>query len=320
MLIALEGCDGVGKSTVAERLVGALSLSGEVEVLHKGPMTADAITEYELPLEDYAPGSGRHVICDRWSLGELVYGPLLRGESRVSEAERRHIDRFLAARGCVMAHVTAPQHLIRRRLTERGDDLIKLEHVSHIVNAYHDLFTTLPQVTYAAQLALNGDDDHDRPLLQALVHTAAAVEAGAYQLTRFRTYVGGTSPGVLLLGERRNSPTDRPDPHRAAFTPYPSTSGAFLLSALPHDLASTAGLANACEEDVVALYEVLGEPRVVALGRAAALECERAEVPYGQVPHPQWVRRFANSRLTDYGLAIREAAYHGVDLSHVFVD
>lgn len=319
MLVILEGTDLIGKSTAAERLRAALSISGDVEVLHKGPMTADAITEYELPLEDYLPGGGRHVICDRWHVGEDVYGPHLRGESRVSEAERLHIDKFLAARGAVLVHVTAAENLVRRRLAERGDDLITADDIPALTDAYYRVLNGLPSAVHTVRAVLTGEEEHDREQLQALLHHGAWAELQARHLPRHATYVGPPDPDILLLGERRNpTPHGTVDPHRGAFTPHPSTSGRFLLDALPPYLANHCGLANALEEDPVALYEDLHQPLVVALGREADRALDRAEVPHGAVPHPQGVRRFNFSRQVEYGRVIREAAYHQRDLIDVF--
>ena len=75
------------------------------------------------------------------------------------------------------------------------------------------------------------------------------------------------------------------------------------------------GIANACEEDIGKLWETLGRPAVVALGRAAAEQCRQAELPHGVVPHPQYVRRFHHHHGRRYGAMIREAAQYQEDLS-----
>lgn len=316
MLVILEGVDGAGKSHVAQWLADALTLSGDVEIMHKGPMTTDAITEYEVPLEDYASGSGRHIICDRWHTGELVYGPLLRGTSRMHEHERRHIDKFLAVRGAIIVHVLAPENEVRRRLGERGDDLITELQVPEIVDSYHDVFTRLGWNTPVVDLCLLGNDQADRETILEVVQTAARYEILTTGMQTFSTYVGPRTPRILLLGERQN--VNKSAGHRAAFVPVSSTSGEYLFRALPFDIDVSCGVANACEEDVVSLYEALGRPLVVALGNESAKECERAEVPYGVVPHPTYVRRFHHGQADAYGRAIREAAHHRRDMREVF--
>lgn len=304
MLILLEGCDGAGKTTLATELVETLG----ADLLHKGPMTADAITEYEDPLEDYLPLTNRHVICDRWHVGELVYGPLLRGESRVSPAEFRHIDMFLAKRGAVIAHMTAPGQLLRERIGIRGDDLIEQNHVDTIVDAYHHELMTNVHRLATTVLQIGPADDP-----RVLMTVGQVMEMRAAELARFETYVGPHDPGTLLLGERRKVPTDS-----AAFVPRPATSGAYLLDALPSELVGRIGIANALEENLPDLWAALGMPRVVALGREAQRECRVAEIPHGAVPHPQYVRRFHHNQSRRYARAIREAALWEEDLSGVF--
>ena len=316
MLIILEGCDGVGKSHVARQLADALSTDGSVEVLHKGPMAADAITEYEHPLESYVPGAGRHIICDRWAVGELIYGPLLRGSSRMKEHERRHIDKFLAARGAVIVHMTAPKDLILRRLGERGDDLIDASQVAEITDAYFRVATELGWTTELVDAIMTGDSVKDVDTIIGLMLYGRRAETRASHLAAFSTYIGPCSPSYLLLGERRNE--RKSAGQRSAFVPLPGTSSGFLLNALPVDVSNTCGIANACEENIVDLWETLNRPLIVALGRAAERECEIAELPHGTVPHPQAVRRFHHAESAEYGRAIREAGLHRRDMTFAF--
>lgn len=305
MLIILEGVDGAGKSTTADAI--ARLLPGATR-LHKGPMTADAITEYEDPLASYRPGSETHVICDRWHVGELVYGPVLRGKARMTLAERRHIDLFLAARGAVVVHVTASMSTIRQRLSTRGDDLVTLDQIDELNDRYFDVVQHLDVVH--GRLYTEADENIYAQL-QVLAGTALAHEMRTAPLVEFPTYIGAANPTLLLLGERRNT-FDRP----SAFVPAPNTSGAYLLEHLPEDVFATwLGIANACEEDIGKLWETLGRPAVVALGRAAAEQCRQAELPHGVVPHPQYVRRFHHHHGRRYGAMIREAAQYQEDLS-----
>jgi len=150
--------------------------------------------------------------------------------------------------------------------------------------------------------------DHDEDALSRVLSTGRAAEDVAAPLAAFPSYVGPPHPDDLLLGERRLAPV-----YRGAFA---STSGRYLLRALgdvdppPPDL----GLANALEEDVPALLEVLGYPRVCALGRQAQRSLQAAGVTHGAVPHPQYRRRFHHAADGEYRDAIYRALAGAEDL------
>jgi hypothetical protein len=62
------------------------------------------------------------------------------------------------------------------------------------------------------------------------------------------------------------------------------------------------GLANANDvDDIRKLYDILGHPKVIALGRNAAGSLHHEEIPHAVVPHPQFVRRFYHREAAAYG-------------------
>lgn len=315
MLIILEGVDGAGKTTLATNLFDQLQPHAPTRVLHRGPMTGDWLEEYELDLEDYWPHCGEHIICDRWHVGELVYGPVLRGITKLTPGQRAHVEKFLMRRGAVLVHVTAPTSAVHRRLEERGDDLVSQSMIPDLFDGYYREFMESNMPVYSYITDGDNADDNCGPLLKV----GALTEGRAHALHEFQTYVGAVDPSLLLLGEtrlRHNGELKYPD--KAAFTPRSGTSGEFLLRSLPRDVSFGCGIANALEEDIGLLWQRLGEPMIVALGKEAARECERAELPYGAVPHPQYVRRFHSKRSLEYGRAIREAALHRRDMTSAF--
>lgn len=314
MIIIVEGCDGAGKSTFVDQLATQVykKMPAErVRIEHKGPMTTDAINEYEGPLEDYYPGGSDTVLCDRWHIGEFIYGPMLRGECKVSNAERLHIEKFLAARGAVLVLMAAPTDMLIDRVGARGDELVATTQLREIASAYHREIYRTAIPTFMIW------PDYEESEVHAILHHAIRQETYATRTSQFGTYVGPPSPSYLILGERRGPGRDQYD-GRGAFTPVSATSGRYLLDHLPMDVADTCGIANACEEDIGSLWEILGQPLIVALGNEAAAMCAQAELPHGIVPHPQFVRRFHHARGAEYGDVIREALIHGKDLRGAF--
>lgn len=130
MIIVLEGPDLAGKTTYAR----SLEREG-FEYHHSGPLTGSAREAYLEPLDGMATGD--HVL-DRWHLGELFYGPLLRGESKVDAALLGDIEVRLTELGALRFIVTAPLDEIIRRHAERGDDLLSLEQIKQAHAFYED--------------------------------------------------------------------------------------------------------------------------------------------------------------------------------------
>lgn len=142
MIIIFEGPDGAGKSTMIEAVkqqhLNAGHAPESVQIWRAGPFPpdSDAWREYVLPLTSLYPSRDWLVLIDRWHLGELIYGPLLRGQSRLSLEQRTWIEGYLRTFGAVMVHLTAREEELIRRLSDRGDDLIKAEHLPEILAGY----------------------------------------------------------------------------------------------------------------------------------------------------------------------------------------
>jgi thymidylate kinase len=318
MLIIVEGVDGVGKTTLVnalrERCRGLTRKTRSVGVLHAGPPTKqDMLEEYELPLQWYRSGEHSDVICDRWHLGELIYGPLLRGESRLDPVRLLHVEKFLDARGAVVVHLTAPPAFVReRRAKKEGieEDLLDDKHLEHVINRYFDVAWNSHLMTF--EFVANCDEDRYHEAVDQIIAQAWRHEMLADDLNNWPTYVGDPDPHVLLLGDRRNQNFDTR--WTAAFVPVNGSSGRYLLESLPEQYQMTAGIANACEEEHLGdLVETLGNPPVVALGSEAHHRLLRDAIPHGAVPHPQWVRRFHHNSREAYGNIIRQAALYQED-------
>ncbi len=94
-VIVLEGCDGVGKTTLAE----ALAAQHGYTVIHSGrtPDGTDLADHYGTILA--LPG---RLVLDRSFISELVYGPLDRGRSRLSLPAAVTLTRRVAKRSGVL--------------------------------------------------------------------------------------------------------------------------------------------------------------------------------------------------------------------------
>lgn len=290
MLIVLEGPDCVGKTTLATQLRSAMR--PEATILHAGPpVHQHPLDEWLKPLEDYKPGDG-NLILDRWHLGEPIYAEIKGRESILDQASWTYIDMFLESRGALKLILTLPSSLLREVHEREGETFVTADELVDIDTWYRKVLVGGWNIQHARMIGL-----------QSIVNAAVRKDVEAHPLRAFDTYVGAVKPELLLLGERvgpRNQ-------GKTALMPYPGTSGRYLLDACSWIGLGGVGIANACQEDPVALWDALGKPRVVTLGRQAHERLEEAELAHGAVPHPQFVRRFHHHAAQRYSQLILRA-------------
>lgn len=300
MLIIIEGCDLAGKTTLANQLQDEIERTTKDKVLRlsSGPPALHPLDEYVVPLLGYRPATGTHIICDRLHWGEAVYPMIIKRPSSLDGGTFRYIEAFLASRGAYVVHLTQPVDELERRMHERGDDLIRPDQLTAIVDGFNAINrdSTLPFTCRRGNVNALGVD--------AIIANAQRLDDLYAPLNEFVTYVGPRYPERLLLGDIRGPAfqTDDPiDQLRPAFMPYRSMSGAYLWKAMTrYELppASSAGVANACDiDDPIRMWTVLGRPGVVTLG-VNSRRCWKGLAD--EAPHPQWVRRFHHHRIDDY--------------------
>lgn len=290
MLIILEGVDGGGKSTLADRILEHLDGVQNLR-LHSGPLTGDPLKEYEWRLRDYVPGSGQHIVCDRWHVGEMVYGPLYRKVCKLTSAMQRHVEMFLDKLGAHKLIVTTSYIVISQRLQTRGEDFLQNRHLGLVWDWYNDY-------GFRNDWGFVSSDE----IMEYIIPLARRKEHEVEPLRPFTSYVGPPHPRHLLLGVTAETHWARPH-FDQCFVPYPNTAGEFLINALEYASIRDYGLANAEDEDVAALWQVLGRPNVICLGPDSE-KASRA-VPHLTVTHPSEARRQSDADPKRYGLEIR---------------
>lgn len=292
MLLIIEGSDCAAKSTLVTRVaerVAQLYPADTVDVRHAGPPTQHPLDEYVVPLLDYRPARGHHVICDRWHLGESVYPHVFGRETKFDLAVQAYTDLFLRSRGALLVHVDAEDSEVEDCLRSRGDELVDPSQASSILRQFRSraAVSLLPTVVVRGFQVTSEDVD-------TLVRKAYALDLVQRTLAPFTTYVGSRTPGTLLLGDIRHGHVKGEPNILPAFMPYGATSGHYLLTQLVgrygFQILKNVGIANACDDDDhEALWTLLGKPATVTLGRRA-----RKRTPWAtrSVDHPQFRRRF----------------------------
>lgn len=135
--VVLEGCDGVGKSTLAQQLARDFGFT----IVHSA-RTPDGINLAER-YQRILSRTGR-LALDRSFISELVYGPLHHGGSRLTDADACDLAALVARREGVLAHLTAPASVIRARLLARdGPAAASPADIEFLLTAYERVVTTL---------------------------------------------------------------------------------------------------------------------------------------------------------------------------------
>lgn len=304
MLIILEGTDGAGKTTLAEHLT--VNFYGDVETIHAGPPQPglSVFEQYAQPLLDRREKIASRdylLILDRWHLGELVYGPLLRGKSALEPEQFAYLELLLESLGAVKVVVNATDGAIRRRLGAHREDLVSVDQAIDI----KELFLSLA-IKYSTWQVLAPEMHETDEIVTNLLKQATHDSLAPRVLNNFPGYVGSVHPNLLLIGDEPSG-WQVGDAVRPAFYPdvRGSSSNYLLRSLLDNICVLDVGLCNANDgTNVWGLWKVLDCPLVVALGKNASMTLHRLTLDHVAVPHPQWVRRFHHRSHAAYGRAI----------------
>jgi hypothetical protein len=304
-VIILEGPDGSGKTTLAKNLE-----KFGYTYLHQGPPGQENLFErYKRVLTTYQRTGGK-VVCDRLFHGELVYGPVMRGHSRLTEYQLCYLE--LLARDSVMVWCSAPPE----KLVQRGDPIYNSVDPEELLDRYSAL---------ASRSSINLQIHYDSYQMDA--ETTAPMLARMDKLKEpwpFRG-VGNRYPLTVLVGEGWPGRLPPPGDDRWDMEPYvsmrpfdASQSGRFLLDAIGGEpgIYLTNARKQWTTKSVAELrleLQSLGTEnwKLLALGHEAFRELCVAGYRSRAVllDHPQYFRRFHFEKSAEYGEKLRKEMY-----------
>jgi thymidylate kinase len=120
MILIIEGPDGSGKTTLANKL----SKQTGYPVIHRvQPKTEE---DKKRMMEEYLHilQSGKNAIFDRCWYSEMAYGPIMRDESVITYPQMYALEDQLAKRGGLIIYCTDKPDVLWRCATKRGEDYI----------------------------------------------------------------------------------------------------------------------------------------------------------------------------------------------------
>ena len=120
MIIILEGPDGGGKSTLAQKL----SRQTGWPVEHRSKPNSEE--EKARMMGEYVQlaKSSRNVILDRCWYSEMVYGRVMRDQAYIDYPQMYELERLLANHGAIIIYCTGPKAALWKRCTSRGEEYI----------------------------------------------------------------------------------------------------------------------------------------------------------------------------------------------------
>lgn len=315
MILVVEGVDHAGKTTLAHAVMNEFVhgpvlggfLGKEVSRLHKGPPdeSRHILQEYEGDLLHYPAHeltSLRHLyVLDRWHLGEALYGPLLRGGSRLTKAQLLHVELLLASLGAVKVVVTSDAESLMQRHMASPDGVITLSQAHFLQLDYLHLIRELSDWDIIDS-STGTDPDARALLIQMVIRTSMVMHLPCYS-----SYIGPVQPAALLVGD---CPGGSPPEWARAFEPMKPGCSSHLISSLHNEgVLSRTGFVNQEGTDLTGLWYALGAPNVIALGQVAAAAIGQSGIRPSQrfqVHHPQYVRRFETRTWDNYVHNIKE--------------
>ena len=130
MLIVLEGCDGSGKTTIANNLKAIMP---NAEIIHCTTETPNTFDFFRAIIQ---ASKERDIIADRFCYGQFVYQT--EEERHLTDEQLYALEIGMLAAGAKVVHVTAPVPAIVNRLSWRNEDTVYP--VSEITSRYCELF------------------------------------------------------------------------------------------------------------------------------------------------------------------------------------
>jgi hypothetical protein len=329
LILIIEGPDGAGKSTLTGRIARAAADAGvKVKVWHFGPPDPPGrcpFTEYESFLDQpdiipYILAQDRLLICDRFHTGEAIYGPVLRGKSRLTLNGMYHVELALEALGAIRLIALPPLAVVEERLATKPDqadsDRWLLSHPAALALIYggYEIYGTTGYYNAIDTSKPFTDVESSRLQLDLLRKSEPAEPV--YKLSG-GTYIGSLNPAVLICGDIHGDGARRREDLIRPFTPVTLKSGSnFLLKALQlTGFSHKLGIVNVNDPrvDFPSLWTVLGEPEVIALGDNASFALNAGGFDHGKVPHPSYTNRFRHGTEATYASIMSiEAGLHDI--------
>ena len=197
MIIVLEGQNGVGKTTLAEKLVKRFKMAYNKYPGH----TRDVKSGYEYYMK-LAYAAADNTIQDRFHIGECVY-PLIKMDGRIPLAvwQQHQVERLLANRGGLIIRCVASKEFIQRAYIERGEEYLHYDDVPLEEALFNEACShcIMPIVTYNPEMR----KDEEAAWFKELESIMKILENQRIALSKFKSTGISIDPTALLADKHK---------------------------------------------------------------------------------------------------------------------
>lgn len=137
-MIVVEGIDGVGKTTLVDYLVEQGMSKHHFDYDSKN---LDLMTKYMKLLEDDTSS----LVLDRSFISEMVYGPVIRGKSKLQLCDYRELLLAYKEKGLSVIYLTAPKVELLKRRQYDADDYSNISRYYDALNMRYDFIMSYSQ-------------------------------------------------------------------------------------------------------------------------------------------------------------------------------
>lgn len=288
MRVILEGPDGAGKTTLAQDLVNHIPF---LQIHHEGvPERRDLLQYYAALLIE----KDDHVF-DRLHVGELVYGPIVRGQEFLGgQLGLRLMKRLIVALDARVIYCL-PEYEVAE-LNWRVKHSEKIEYVANVelYGRIYDRYAILSLMDDTTKhLVYNYKMFPPRTVREFVVSDSRVALPGV---------VGDPNKAsTMFVGDIANHPT--------LDLPFFSTenSSRYLYDCLEdagwsddEHLMINAFKPDGYPRDLISAWVWAGYPKVVALGGRASARLKHHAIPHDKLEHPAYWKRFHGTDTASY--------------------